>query len=221
VHRLLQSNTIMRKLSHRSALVLLPPSTITAPIEAVRCIHDKQFLRWPPHINLLYPFLESPSRSVGNLRNDISMRIEKVTHAIKPFRISLSSYPPGIFHHSQKNKTIWLDPATQHLYRLQAALRSEFFRIEPARSRFRPHLTVGKATSQDGADAICTEITKSISEFLAQNADKDDNSTALGWLVDQVHVLERKDEIERFKIVGTIPLGRSSASVKKVTTSAS
>ncbi|KAF2815858.1 uncharacterized protein BDZ99DRAFT_376368 [Mytilinidion resinicola] len=52
-------------LSYKSALVLLPPSSIVAPIESIRQKHDKHFRRWPPHINLIYPFLAAPSQGLS------------------------------------------------------------------------------------------------------------------------------------------------------------
>ena len=44
-------------LSHRSAICLIPHRSAWPSIQAVRSIHDKAYTRWPPHINLLYPFL--------------------------------------------------------------------------------------------------------------------------------------------------------------------
>lgn len=41
-----------------SAVCLVPPRTTWAALQEVRCFNDKSFCRWPPHVNLLYPFLE-------------------------------------------------------------------------------------------------------------------------------------------------------------------
>ncbi|EMD94773.1 hypothetical protein COCC4DRAFT_203586 [Bipolaris maydis ATCC 48331] len=209
------------QLSHKSALVLLPPSHITAPIEAVRRVYDKQFLRWPPHINLLYPFLISPSES-GKLKDDIRIRIGQVARTIPPFHMSLDSNQPGVFHHTLKNKTVWLGPTTySNIRKLQAALHSEFSVNEVDRDRrpFMPHLSVGKTKSQGGVDTISVEIAKSISRFRTHNVEKDNKSTALEWYVDRVHVLERKDEKDPFKIIGTISLGETSTRAEQATTS--
>lgn len=204
-----------KQLSHKSALVLLPPPSIAEPIEAVRRVYDRQFFRWPPHINLLYPFLSSPSTS-GRLQPDIRMRIEKVTQNIQPFHVALRADPPGVFHHSKKSKTVWLGPTTRSVQELQAALQYEFSKGLPDGDRrsFRPHISIGQAKSQDGADHLSTEITKSISEFVARNANVNggDRPAELGWYVDQVHVIEREGYKDRFEIIGTIRLGEPSAS---------
>lgn len=63
-------------LSHKSSLVLIPPSSIAKPIETLRHKHDKQFHRWPPHINLVYPFLSSPSNPADFETPSLSQNIE-------------------------------------------------------------------------------------------------------------------------------------------------
>lgn len=195
--------------------MLLPPSSISAPIEAVRRVHDKQFHRWPPHINLLYPFLSTPSEqstqdetSSPELKRDIRMRVEKAVQNINSFRIFLGSNPPGVFHHSKKSKTVWLCPTTHLVQELQAALQAEFSEVDSDRRPFTPHLSVGQAHSQDGAGTLSAEITKSVSEFIAQDTNKDNAPIELEWHVDRVYVIERKGFNDRFKIIGSIDLGK-------------
>lgn len=43
---------------HKSALCIIPPLHLAAGVQRARCFRDKSFVRWPPHINLLYPFAE-------------------------------------------------------------------------------------------------------------------------------------------------------------------
>lgn len=70
--------TLPPHLSHKSSLVLLPPLSITKPIETLRRKHDKQFHRWPPHINLIYPFLSSPSSFANSESPSLSQDIESL-----------------------------------------------------------------------------------------------------------------------------------------------
>lgn len=162
-------------LSHKSALVLLPPSSISAPIETVRHVHDKHFARWPPHINLLYPFLASPSEVPGGsdetgrrLKQDIRMRIEKATKTIAQFRILLGTGAPGSFSHGAKSKTVWLGPATRAVQALQATLQAEFAECNADQRPYTPHLSVGQARSDHGALLLGTEITNCISAHVAE-----------------------------------------------------
>ncbi|KAG2425320.1 hypothetical protein HXX76_013736 [Chlamydomonas incerta] len=41
---------------HTSSVAVVPPAAVWRRIQALRCFADKSFVRWPPHINLLYPF---------------------------------------------------------------------------------------------------------------------------------------------------------------------
>ena len=42
---------------HKSAVCFVAQRSSITPIQELRCFKDKNFVRWPPHINLLYPFL--------------------------------------------------------------------------------------------------------------------------------------------------------------------
>ena len=181
------------RLSRKSALVLLPPSDIAAPIEAVRRIHDKQFHRWPAHINLLYPFFSSPSEpseqegADGVLKQDLRMRIEIATRKIPPFDISLNANPPGVFQHSRKC-AVWLGPTTKSVHNLQAALHAELLDVHKDRRPFKPHLSVGQAGSQIVVDRVSADVKKSVFNFLSESG-RGDAPIALDWHVDRVHVI--------------------------------
>jgi hypothetical protein len=47
-----------RSISHRSALVILPTTDQCSLIDSYREQYDPSFYRWPPHINLLWPFFD-------------------------------------------------------------------------------------------------------------------------------------------------------------------
>ncbi|KAF2124757.1 hypothetical protein P153DRAFT_252649, partial [Dothidotthia symphoricarpi CBS 119687] len=198
-------------LSHKSALALLPPSSITPPIEAVRRVHDKHFARWPPHLNLIYPFLASPSQTTeqGNesgpprLKEEIRVRIEKVTKNIQPFHVSLNADPPGTFSRSKRSQTVWLGPSTQSVQQLHAALQTEFTDCDSDQRPFTPHLSVGQARSDKEVQVLSEEIKKSVFEYMIEH-----DKGALDWHVDTVYVIERKGFHDRFKVVGAIELGK-------------
>lgn len=124
--------TLPPHLSHKVALVLLPPTTITAPIESIRRKHDKHYHRWPPHINLIYPFLASvsiPSTSPpnvvtagsdhedgsyvqsphGRLDETVHARLRRALTGLKSFPVLLAKQP-GHFQHNKRSSTVWLNP---------------------------------------------------------------------------------------------------------------
>jgi 2'-5' RNA ligase len=212
-------------LSFKSALVLLPPSSIAAPIEAVRRTHDKNFERWPAHINLLYPFLSEPSGSSEQgddsrllLKPDIRTRVARAVKDIQPFHISLEANPPGVFEHGYGSyQTVWLGPTTQHVQQLQAALQKEFSEVDSDRRPFIPHLSVGQAKNSARVAKLKTLITKRVLEHalnsesvllhLDPTALEEPIPIALDWHVDHVCVIERFGKKDRFKVVETINLG--------------
>jgi 2'-5' RNA ligase len=207
------ANQLQRRLSHQAALVLLPSSDIVGPIDAVRRVHDKQFHRWPAHINLLFPFISSASKPseqegpVAVLNQDIHLRIQRVTRNIQPFRISLNAESPGVFHHTQKSKTVWLGSTSQSVKELQAALQAEFLDVRADRRPFTPHLSVGQARNQDGVDKLSADVKKSVSDFLS-NSGNEDAPLTLEWLVDRVCVIERNGHKDRFRVIKDIELGK-------------
>ena len=47
----------MTQVTHKTALVVIPPESAWPPIQAIRAEHDRKVGRWMPHITLVYPFL--------------------------------------------------------------------------------------------------------------------------------------------------------------------
>jgi hypothetical protein len=46
----------MSSKTHQTAVAVVPPQEVWGPIQAIRERHDRQFRRWMPHKNFLYPF---------------------------------------------------------------------------------------------------------------------------------------------------------------------
>lgn len=49
---------VLASKSHKSTVCIIPPLAVQQAVQRIRCFQDKSFVRWPPHINLLYPFIE-------------------------------------------------------------------------------------------------------------------------------------------------------------------
>ncbi|UPX16513.1 uncharacterized protein EKO05_0006910 [Ascochyta rabiei] len=197
-------------LTYKTALALLPPAGVTPPIEAVRHVHDKNYRRWPPHINLIYPFLASPLETSDSnsprLSQAIRARIEKATSGIRAFHVSLNADPPGNFTHSKTSKTVWLGPCPDATVKqLQAALQTEFTECDSDQRAFTPHLSVGQAKTNKVAEQLSKEVTNAIAGFCQ---DQEDNDKTLDRFIDRVYVIERKGFHDRFTIVGSVDLAQ-------------
>src|SRR4051812_45734334 len=92
-----------------SALVIMPPESLWQPIQRIRRAHDKSFQRWPPHINLLYPFL--PSSEFPSAAKVIREKLKD----FEPFSLKLSAF--GQFDH-QSSSTVFLEASSSEIINL-------------------------------------------------------------------------------------------------------
>ena len=73
-----------------TAVVLIPPETIWEPIQAIRSAHDPQFVRWMPHVTLLYPFV--PETRL----DEAAERLAPAAAAAEPFEATLGGFGPFV-----------------------------------------------------------------------------------------------------------------------------
>eukprot|EP00960_Hanusia_phi_P021867 647976-Hanusia_phi.AAC.1 len=76
----------------QSALCLIPPGELWPRIQQLRAQHDKSFQRWPPHVNLLYPFVPEQDFAAA------AARAEEALRGMRPFNVSLRTM--SSFQHS-------------------------------------------------------------------------------------------------------------------------
>jgi 2'-5' RNA ligase len=128
-------------------LAVVPPQEAWGPIQAIRVKHDRQVRRWPPHINLLYPFYP-PERF-----DEALPRLIEACGRITPFAVTLAEF--RYFRHSSRKATLWLAPEPREaLVRLQAALQAacpDCNDLSRFAAGFTPHLSVGQAGSAEEA----------------------------------------------------------------------
>ena len=126
--------------THKTAVVLIPPREVWAPIQAIRQVHDAHFRRWMPHITLLYPF--RPWEEFAEL----AVRFREALRTVTPFEVVLANF--RYFPHRGNRFTLWLEPQPREpLVKLQTAL----WQVVPDcddtrrfRNGFTPHLSVGQ-----------------------------------------------------------------------------
>jgi 2'-5' RNA ligase len=127
--------------SSRSAVAIVPPESVWDPINAIRKRHDKQFVRWMPHINLVFPFVH-PDRL-----DEEQERLAAACVAVGPWEVTLEAFHH--FKHSSNRASVWLDPQPREpLEALYSALVAQFPHLDTAHrfaAGFTPHLTVGQA----------------------------------------------------------------------------
>ena len=108
------------KLEHTSTVALVPPEDAWPTLQAARdSLRDKGLYRWPPHFNLLYPFLPPKhfEAAVATLAPALA--------SLEPFSITLDNL--SVFG-GRTRGVLWCGPSDpaelQALRRLQATLQA-------------------------------------------------------------------------------------------------
>ena len=125
--------------THTTAIVLIPPASAQPPIQAIRSVHDRNFVRWMPHITLLYPFAE---------RSDFASVIPALANAaqqVSPFSVELARF--DAFRH-RKSCTMFLVPEPEDkIVRFHNTLMHylpDYDDTARFAGGFHPHLSVGQ-----------------------------------------------------------------------------
>jgi hypothetical protein len=86
---------------HKTAVALVPPRHLWPHLQAIRVFNDKSFTRWPPHINLLYPFLEPATFA------EAAVVCQQALQSVDSFAVNLSEL--SVFEHG-RSCTLWAKP---------------------------------------------------------------------------------------------------------------
>eukprot|EP00658_Telonema_sp_P-2_P039340 TRINITY_DN28151_c0_g1_i2.p1 TRINITY_DN28151_c0_g1~~TRINITY_DN28151_c0_g1_i2.p1 ORF type:complete len:492 (-),score=108.97 TRINITY_DN28151_c0_g1_i2:12-1487(-) len=137
--------------SYSTSVCLVPPRHLWRPIQALRRQHHSVFARWPPHVNLAYPF--TPESDFASAAAWLQHSLVEVS----PFTIELGS-TTGFFTR-KRDAVVYLGcgrtpvelqqiHATVH----QAAVTSTGG--NRGQRQFVPHLTLGEWPKAEAAEAV-------------------------------------------------------------------
>jgi 2'-5' RNA ligase len=139
---------------YTSAVVLIPPEELWAPIQAIREKYDRNFRRWMPHITILYPF--RPEHEFNSLESDF----KKICENLRSFEVNLDNF--YYFHHKKQQYTLWLKPTPQEfIINLQKEIQSatpDCNDVGLFKGGFNPHLSVGQITGKELLDKILQNL---------------------------------------------------------------
>jgi 2'-5' RNA ligase len=146
--------TPLRHKTYRSTVAVVPPETAWPPIQAIRRRHDRQFWRWMPHINLLYPFVP-PADFPAAL--PLLMAACAQVHAGV-----ITLHTVQYFLHASRRATLWLAPEPREaLVALHSRLQAAFpYHDDLGRfpHGFTPHLSTGQADSPAVLQRLLPEL---------------------------------------------------------------
>lgn len=122
-----------------TALCVIPPKSLWSSIDSLRSHYDKAYRKWPPHINLVYPFvqvevlpraLEAVQTAIQKRMNPISIRLDAT----------------GFFSH-RRNNTIFLHDSDNERCRKLKDLRRAILEAlgQEQDADFQMHMTIGQS----------------------------------------------------------------------------
>jgi len=219
-------NSSSSRKSHCYTICMVPPSSATQAWEELTAIRkqcrDPGFYRWPPHANILYPFLEpkydneseeSKDAQRTTFRNEMAIQLSKAAERCEPFDVTIDTF--GTFGGKQRG-VLWAYPRSEYiqstttnnndkelepLHHLHHVLEEQFPMCKDQRKggEFNPHMTISHYVNNDAALAAKEEI--------------ESNWKPLSFHVPEIYLLERKGDDGQFKIAATIPLGKGSNTI--------
>src|SRR3569833_1735028 len=92
--------------SHETALCIVPPRQLWSSVDRLRALYDKAYQKWPPHVNLVYPFVQVDSLEKAVEQNQTRKATDKrPQHNTAGQRVRLDS--ADVFTHRHDN-TIYI-----------------------------------------------------------------------------------------------------------------
>ena len=192
--------SVFAKKFHHISVCMVPPihDNITKARTELR---DPGLFRWPPHANLLYPFINIDSSDT------VIQRLEDATRLIEPFRCKIEKfgtfggnnrgvlflYPRSYYDHQRDENE------TEPLIDLQSILMQSFpeCKDQLKHGSFTPHITLSHFTSIEKA----LEGQKAVEEWWEP----------IEFSVTEIYCLIRKGDDGQFKRLLTLPLGSNNA----------
>ncbi len=112
----------------RFALAIVPPLDAWGPIQRIRCAADRNWAKWPPHVTLCHPFVDS-ARAIA--------AVAELAAGVEPFELALD-------HVEQFGRLAVLVPSRGEAVEvLHAAIVARLPQLVRDRA-FRPHLTLAR-----------------------------------------------------------------------------
>ncbi|KAF3767468.1 hypothetical protein M406DRAFT_288543 [Cryphonectria parasitica EP155] len=160
--------------SHDTALCIVPPRSLWPRIDRLRSRYDKAYGKWPPHVNLIYPFVQVDA---------LPRALELVRSAVQgrdPFRVQFGA--ADVFRHRHDN-TIFLydddEARREQLGRLRQAILVALGARPKDAGGYRMHMSLGQSEDVD----------ESWHHFLLEKARL---LPGIEWEVDELHLLVRE-----------------------------
>ncbi|KAI2635986.1 2'-5' RNA ligase superfamily-domain-containing protein [Xylaria nigripes] len=191
-----QSSTVSLD-SYDTALCMIPPKHLWPMFNGLRSLYDRAYEKWPPHVNLVYPYvrvalLSSASALIASRMSSVS----KTSSLLDRINISLNA--ADCFPHRRNNTIFLYDNDKKRTESLEELRKITFNALgHNSVTKHRLHLTIGQSK----------DLNASSHRFLLEKCSL---LPAAEWTVDTLYILVRErmniDEnaFSQMKIWGTI-----------------
>lgn len=122
--------------SRDTALCIIPPRSQWSKVDQLRSHYDRAYGKWPPHINLVYPFVQ-----IDALERAAEAVQSAAQQGQKPFDVCLSS--ASVFQHKHDNTIYVHDAEDSQLRDLRAAVLGALGHQDDG--EYRMHMTIGQS----------------------------------------------------------------------------
>ncbi|KAI1503083.1 hypothetical protein F5X99DRAFT_376760 [Biscogniauxia marginata] len=183
--------------SHDTALCIIPPTELWSSVDRLRSIYDKSYEKWPPHVNLVYPFVRI---------EDLPRAAESITSQLKLWRqeigddgLDVQLETADAFPHRHENTIFICDNDAERASKLNELRKAIFKALGQTPTSYRMHMTIGQSE----------ELNSSPHKFLL---DKANLLPLVGWNADKLYILVRErmqidgNAVNQMSMWGTIDL---------------
>ncbi|KAK8080002.1 endonuclease/Exonuclease/phosphatase [Apiospora hydei] len=190
-------STVFSVGSHDTALCIIPPRHLWPSLDSLRSLYDKAHERWPPHINLAYPFVKAGS--LPQAAAQISDRLRSRNAGPDSGALPISLDVAGVFTHRHDNTIFIHDSSEDHTKRLIDTRAAILDALGQTSEAYRMHLTIGQSE----------DVNSDLHKFLLQKANL---LPPMEWEAGELCILLRErtqrdsSKSSEMKLWGTISL---------------
>lgn len=132
--------------STETSICIIPPRHLWESIDSLRALYDKAYEKWPPHVNLIYPFV--PKRKLEQAWELLSPAVESWSRENRESgsRLSVTLDSADAFVHKHSNTLYRYDSSHERRSALTSLRRTllRSMRQDARASSFTAHLTIGQ-----------------------------------------------------------------------------
>lgn len=175
----------MQTKNTKCAICFIPPIDRLSYIQSIRSEYDVSYERWMPHINLVFPFIDSEHI------NSVSEKLQSIFKDVKPFEISFDRFES---FSRKKDATVHLIPeCDENQINTIHEMIQLTLGLTPDPRGYQPHMTIGQFNKAE------------LSKCMEQLSDEFEGHE-FTYMCKEIYIIEREDNTP-FSIKKIIKLG--------------